>query len=276
MYFSQMKTFGLYMSSTLLKYCESLQAEGIYTFTLEQANSDLEQSELTIKKSLLRLVHKGKIVSVRKGFYVIVPLEYSIKGILPPLLFINNLMDYIGKPYYVALSSAAMIHGAAHQKPQDFYVITTKPALRPIDKKGIHIDFITKSSFPKTGVDKQKTDTGMINLSVPELTAFDLIRFENKIGGLNRVVTILDELCEKIDSEKLALISYDIPATFVQRLGYILEYILQNKHLTDLLYQSLIERRLYRVPLGTSQKAAGYSSLNRWNVIENTTLESDL
>lgn len=264
------------MHSSILRYSEKLQSQGRYTFSLDNIKQDIGINNVTLKKGLVRLVQSGKILSLRKGFYIIVPPEYSVKGILPPNLFIHDLMTYNKKPYYVALASAAALHGAAHQQPQEFYVITQKPALRPIQKKGIRINFIIKSSFPKAGVQEHKTDTGMIRVSGPELTAFDLVRFADKIGGLNRVVTILEELCEKLDPAKLAELAPDVPVSFIQRLGYLLENILQKKAMTEPVYNHLVTRTYYRIPLQPGEKEAGFTSNNRWRVITNTEPESDL
>jgi predicted transcriptional regulator of viral defense system len=68
---------------------------------------------------------------IREGFYVIVPLEYASSGILPPEWFIDELMKFLRQPYYVGLLSAAAIHGAAHQQPQEFHVVIPE-ALRSI------------------------------------------------------------------------------------------------------------------------------------------------
>jgi hypothetical protein len=42
---------------------------------------------------------------------------------LPINLFIDDMMKSLNKRYYVGLISAAALHGAAHQKPMEYYVI---------------------------------------------------------------------------------------------------------------------------------------------------------
>ena len=103
-------------------------------------------------------------------------------------------MDYLNRPYYIGLLNAAALHGACHQQPQEYFVITSKPPLRTIKKQGVKINFPIKSNFSNVGLINHKTDTGYVQLSGPELTAFDLIMYVNRIGGLNRVLTILSEL----------------------------------------------------------------------------------
>jgi hypothetical protein len=83
-------------------------------------------------KALQRLKRKKESAMIRKGFYVIVPPEYRSRGVLPPVLFIADLMKFLNRNYYTGLLNAAAFYGAAHQQPQDFFVITTKPVLVPI------------------------------------------------------------------------------------------------------------------------------------------------
>jgi hypothetical protein len=53
-------------------------------------------------------------------------------------------MEYLELPYYVALLSAAAIHGAAHQKSQEFQVITNK-SLRTIHVRGLRISMVSET-----------------------------------------------------------------------------------------------------------------------------------
>ena len=186
-------------------------------------------------------------------------------------------MEYLQRKYYVSLLSAAAFHGASHQQPQEFYVITHNHSIRSINKKGIKINFNTKLVISEKGIEERKTDTGYIKISDPELTALDLIQFESKIGGLNRVTTLLDELTEKMEPKKLQNYTIkNIPFAYLQRLGFILDNILGRKILADAIFENIKGRRIFRVLLNTKGKKAVFSCNNRWNIIENTKLESDL
>ncbi len=63
---------------------DDLQASGRLTFTREEAMLALGVSSNALKQSVLRLAARRRVVSVRRGFYVIVPLEHREVGI-PPL-----------------------------------------------------------------------------------------------------------------------------------------------------------------------------------------------
>ena len=67
---------------------------------------------------------------VYRGFYVIVPVQYRLKGVVPPPYYINELMAYLKRLYYVGLLSAAAVYGAVHQRPMETQVMTIPPRSR--------------------------------------------------------------------------------------------------------------------------------------------------
>ena len=150
-----------------------------------------------------RLAAKAKIVSPWRNFYVIMPVEYSLKGVIPPVFYMDQLMSYLGKRYYVALLNAASFYGASHQRVQTFSLMVEQPSMRNTSKSGTSILFFSKKEISMEFVRKHKTQTGYINVSCPELTAVDLVENEKSVGGLNRVCTVLNELAETMDLNSL-------------------------------------------------------------------------
>ena len=258
-------------------YLGQVQSEGKYSFTSAELKRKFKITPQALKKALYRLIVKGRIVRLRNEFYLIIPPEYSSKGILPTLLYISDLMKFLKHDYYVGLLSAAMLHGAAHQQPQDFYMITKKPFLRDIKNKKAVIRFTIKKAWSKKDIEEKKTETGFVKVASPELTALDLVFFQDRIGGLNRIATILDELGEVLNAEKLAktAMRYGQIAT-VQRLGYLLEKILSHKDKTEALSQWLKKQTFYPVFLETGKKKKNMQAKNRWKVIKNISPQSDL
>ena len=109
-------------------FADGLQERGRYTFDRAEAMKELGSSPEALEAAVRRLAAKGKLTVPRRGFYVIVPLEYRSASSPPADWFIEDLMRFEGQPYYVGLLSAAAIHGAAHQQPQEFQVMTNRPA----------------------------------------------------------------------------------------------------------------------------------------------------
>lgn len=264
------------------KYLDSFIAEqranGKYSFTTEGLHTQLGVSENALKKSLQRLKSQGAVVMVRRGFYVIVPPEYRAKGIIPTNLYVNDLMKFLNRDYYVGLLNAAAYHGAAHQQPQDYSIITEGVALRPIKNDKVGINFYIKKSWNKKDVIKKKVDTGYINISSAELTALDLINYYNEVGGFNRVATVIEELKEVIQTDQLveAARQYEEVAV-VQRLGYLLEYVLEEHSLSDALYNYLESIGHYPILLRPQRKKPeSMVTGNKWKIVPNVEIEADI
>lgn len=260
-------------------WANHLLAKGKYTFSLHQFRADFPgQSDTANKFALKRLVDKGQIISIHKGYYLIIPPQYRLKGILPTTLFLDAFMKQLNRPYYLALLNAAAYHGASHQQPQEFFVVTGFPVLRPMQKKGLKVNYISTKEIPDTLLDTRKTETGYLKISNPVLTATDLIQYAKRVGGINRVAAVLAELVESIKSDAFNtnLLSH-VPVTALQRLGYLLDKVFDNQPLANALYMALQNKKatLFRIPLKASAPAKGFASDERWKVIVNTTIELD-
>ena len=107
-------------------------------------------------------------------------------------------MKHLRRDYYVSLLNAAAYHGASHQQPQEYFVMTGFPVLRPTIKRGTRINYVSIKSIPGNLIEKYKTEAGYLNVSSAVLTACDLVQYEKRVGGINRVATVLNELSEAI------------------------------------------------------------------------------
>ena len=259
----------------LLRYAEKRLASGKLYLTLNDLRKEFASySDSALTFSLNRLSKKGKIVSIHKGFYLIIPPDRMAKGILPPPLFVDSLMNYLNRVYYVGLLSASVYYGASHQQAQEYFLFINKPQLREKNKKGLKLNFVVKSDIPQIGVEKKKTEAGYINVSSAELTAIDLVKYQSKIGGINRVVSVISELVEemKVSSLKNLLDNEIIGDASLQRLGYILDK-LNESDLADVVFGSLSKKQLFKVPLKSDSNKNGFPLNKKWKIIENIELD---
>src|SRR3990172_8296193 len=148
-------------------YVDYIQSHGEYVFAQKTAKEQLGCSDDAIRIAANRLINKKRIIKLRYAFYLIIPLEYQTLGAPPPSWYIDALMNqYHHQPYYIGLLSAAALHGAGHQQPQVFQVITNKP-LRSITIGRSKINFIVKKNLQKIMSTKIKTQTGYMDVSTP-------------------------------------------------------------------------------------------------------------
>jgi len=261
------------------EWIEELQKKGITTFRLTDVTETFpELKPDTIRRSLTRQTQKRKICSVWNGFYVIIPIEYQNKGIVPVVFYIDQLMGFLGRDYYIALLNAAAFYGAAHQRPQEYTIVTTPPSLRTSKRDGVRINFINKSAIPEELIEQRKTQTGYIKVSSAELTSADLIQYEKEIGGLNRAATVLNELAESLKFKGVSQSFFEYaPLPVIQRLGYLLDVELGYSELADDLLSEIQKYsfRFRKTPLKYKKTTDGCAINEKWKVIVNESIEID-
>ncbi len=261
--------------NTVHKFVEDLQKKARYSFSKDEIAKTLKIRPTSLIKGLQRLKQAGRIKMIRRGFYVIIPLEYSINGMIPPDWFVDDLMKFLKRPYYVGVLSASALHGASHQQPQEYHVVIESPK-KPVNAQNLRIRFFQKKNLAKTAIQQIKGYTGLLPMSSPSATALDLVRFAPSIGGLDVVLTILTELVDKMTPDDLLKAAKLEPdRCYVQRLGWLLDKI-KKCELTKPLQQWLIKQRPIKTPLDVREPKRGFHKDPRWQVIVNASPQSEL
>lgn len=255
-------------------YIEQLQSRGRYTFSFDELSQAISGSDIALRSALRRLKKKGSLASPRRGFFLIVPVEYRSIGAPPASWFIDDLMSHLGQPYYVGLLSAAAIHGAAHQHPQVFQVVTNIPT-SPMAAARVRIEFFRKRQIELIDTKREKTETGYMTVSSPEATVFDLIRHVRAAGHLNNVATVLAEMGEVISPDKLAASAAVASRPEVQRVGYLFQLV-GREELTRTLSGVLASGRTRPALLRPDADIEGAPFDKRWCLFVNEEVEPDL
>jgi predicted transcriptional regulator of viral defense system len=206
-------------------YLTHLLSAGRIVFSREEAQQALGVSVGALLDAAERQQRKQHLIRPRHGFYVIVPPQYLSWGAPPPPWYIDDLMRHEGHPYYVGLLKAAELHGATHQAVMEFQVVTDK-RLREIraGRSAITFHYRKDMASISEGIEDRKTDTGRMKISSVELTLLDLVRYPHAAGGLDNVATIIADLADSTDSEKLAKLSGKFERAVLQRVGYLLDH----------------------------------------------------
>lgn len=264
---------------TLQKWIKDRAIHGYPTFSIKDVRgTGMYSSEQIMKNELNRLCSNKTIVNVYRGFYVIIPVHYVLRGSVPATYYIDQLMAYLSKPYYVCMLSAAELLGVAHQRPQQFSVMTTYPRRQLVTTRNVTTDWFYRDTMPEDALVIKNTETGTIRISNSLLTAADLVQNQQHVGGLSRVATILEELTEQIDidSQFPALISFVKTVTW-QRLGYILENVIEDRVTADKLFEQLraSSARMVYKPLSTSAEDNSSDRDSRWKININVEIETD-
>jgi predicted transcriptional regulator of viral defense system len=260
------------MEARARAYVEGLLAAGRRTFTRREAETALKSSPVATYHSLHRLHKQGWVAMPSRGFYLVVDPEHRQLGAQPPATWIDDLMRFHGRPYYVGLLSAAAMHGAAHQQPQEFQVVAGS-VLRSLTVGRVRIRFFFRRRMDVVFTEQMKTSSGYIPVSTPEMTAYDLVRYRKGAGSIDHIATVLAELAERLDAKKLVAIaekSEELPVT--QRLGYLLE---QTGHgeLTLELAEVVRAARPKMIPLEPKSSEKVSARDTKWKLLVNTIIE---
>ncbi len=257
-----------------IKYLLSIEN---YSFSLEEITRYTNGKGTSLKFELARLIEKQEIVNLRKGFYLIITPRYSSSGKLPIQLYIEKLFNYLNRNYYLGFYSAAKIHGASHQQAQRDYVMIEKPKLNDIKRNNFDIRFLTTSNWPSKNIITKKADAGIYNISSPALTAIDLIHHQTKLGGLSRMLAIIEELSEEINQKDIAeLLTWYPYKSTLQRFGFLLEVIQADQNISGQVIEHLQQSKYFPVLLSPKSKQKAGAVDNKWKVDVNIKLESDL
>ena len=152
---------------------------------------NISKNPLYLIKSMLQ---KGRLISFKRGSYIIVPISSINKSAGLSDFEINEYI--LGKEnYYIGLYNAFNLHGFTEQIPNKMFIFNTKYSS---DRKILHYNFkffkIKKGKL--FGITKDKYP-----YSDRERTIIDALEYPEYLGGLNDVMDRIKSA--KFDKEKL-------------------------------------------------------------------------
>ncbi len=197
-------------------------AEGRHSFTVDEAAETLGTSRGAVLDALTRLQHRNEVFSPARGLYVAIPPEFRSWGVVPGVWFIDDMMRHLDRPYYVALLTAAAIHGASHQAAQVFQVITSAAPIRDRDLDRVRLRFYRSKHVHEDRTEQITVPTGYAVVSAKETTIVDLIAYPRASGGYGNVATIVRDIGE-LDGSELARVASRRGRALTRRTGWFLE-----------------------------------------------------
>ena len=248
------------------KFIEQRLALGHVAFPLADLVKATGLSVTAARNQLLRLKKQVTRVSPRHQFFLIVSPEHRAMGAPPVAWWLHDYFQWLGEPYYLALQSAASSLGSNPQALQVTQVMARIPR-RPLAINRIRIQFFVKRTVEQTPTQSLANAFAPLQVSTPEATAFDLIRYAARIGGIGRVAETIAPLLPLLRPVELrrVLKIEDEPAT-AQRLGFVLEKL----RATDLakIVENWLPSDLVFVPLVPGVRGAA-PKVKRWRIFNN-------
>jgi predicted transcriptional regulator of viral defense system len=200
---------------------DALMATGRYWATSPELARLTGSTGPVLRTSLGRLVRDGRLFSPARGLYVVVPPEYRSWRVVPAEWFVDAMMKHLRRDYYVGFLNAAAVHGASHQSPQTFRVVTTR-SLDDRDIERVRLRFTVAAHVSEMPTERRATHTGYMTVATRETTVTDLAWRPELAGGISNAATVLKEIGE-LDTEILGRIAPLRTRATVRRLGWLLE-----------------------------------------------------
>ncbi len=254
-----------------------LLAHGQPVVDLATAGGLMGLDDHAASDALVRLRRSGQMFSPSPGLYVAVPPQFRSWGAVPALDFIDQMMAKNRRRYYVALLSAAEIHGAAHQRPQAFQVMVDRP-LKDRAFGRVRLRFYTHQGLSRVPVVSVAANAGLVRVSSAPATALDLAARPSEGGGLSNVATVIAELAEdgKLETGLVATAASAFSTSSLRRLGWLLDFVDAPGDRSALSLQLASEgHQRARVLLDPRGPRRGPTDL-RWGIVVNADVDPDL
>lgn len=205
------------------RYVESRQARGQVTFTLAEMQRATGLSFAAARDQVKRLGKRIVRVSPRQDFFLTVRPDQLPMGAPPAFWWLDAYFQSIGQSYYVGLLTAAAEHGSSHQAVQVTQVLTNIP-LRELKVGRILVQFFVKKTVGEVPTSELPMAYAPLRISMPEVTALDLIRYAYRIGGMARAVHVIRDLLPRFSKRRFqTAIATEAEVSNLQRLGFIME-----------------------------------------------------
>gem|GEM_PF-1777555 len=184
------------------------------------------------KLALHRLAEQGWITCVarRPGKWLIIPPEHAHYGAPPVDWWIDALFRDTEPTYYVGLLSAARHWGSSHYALQETQVMLKKQ--RPDLSVGRQrVVFFTKTNGENTPAVFFTKGNSRYRVSTREATLVDLVRHQDKVGGLDAISRVATDFAPQLSSRVL-LEALDAQGQVpcAQRLGFIFDTLSLSKY----------------------------------------------
>jgi hypothetical protein len=250
-------------------FIEKRMALGRVAFSLDELLEESELSAIAAKNQLRRLSGKAIRVSPRQPFFLIISPEHRAMGAPPAIWWLQDCFNWLGRPYYLALQSAASEFDSNPHALQVVQVMTDRP-FRAIKVGRVQVRFFVKSNIRQTPTQQLPQAPAPLCISTPEATAFDLVRYAARIGGIDRAAETIRPLLPKLRVRELKrVLNVENTPPLAQRLGFVFEAI-GAKRLADAVYDWLPDK-LITVPLSPiKNERRSYQIVERWHVLNNS------
>lgn len=224
-------------------------------------------------KNIVRgLVKKKWVLRLKRGLYVIVPLDMGLEGADAFLMHEFVIASFLTKSYYIAYWSALNHHGLTDQIPRTVFVATTTPK-HPLHVLNTEYRFVKLSSRKFFGWEETEIESREVRISDGEKTVVDCLDHPENCGGIEQIAMSIYFYHVELDFERVVQHARKMGnATILKRLGYILENLDMMREYGDYL-TGFIPTKGYPKLDPLSPRRGKHDS--QWNLLVNCRLDPE-
>jgi predicted transcriptional regulator of viral defense system len=259
------------LSSSETNLLSQLAAQGKSIFSISDAKQ-LWESPTPIKTTLHRLEKKGWVLRVKRGIYLVVPLEAGPERTWTesPLVIAPYLIQPSSAAYWTALNYWQM----TEQIPRITFVQSTKRKL-PVEILGMRFQFITIKNKRFFGVIERSLNDKNFHVTDREKTLLDCANRPDLSGGILQLAEVLENSYTEIEWSKLnTYFKRWGGGTVIKRLGYLIDRLQipitgREQHLSN--WQKMISRGISLLEPGGSKSGP---IVSQWGLRININIHS--
>jgi len=246
-----------------------LAREDKTVFTIEDAKKIFKEN---VKKIMHSLIQKKWVLPLKRGLYVIVPLDVGIKGADSFILHNFVIASFLVKPYYIGFWSALNYYGFSEQVPRTTFIATSiaTKSLNILNSEYYFVKLVRRKFF---GIKKIEIDGRKVNISDPDKTLVDCLDHPQHCGGIDELARAIYFSHQELDFKKIK--KYTIKMgnlTILKRLGYILDKTNLLESYQDI-FRDFIPSKGYSSLDPLSPKKGKYDV--KWNLLVNCKISTE-
>jgi len=248
-------------------------ASGNYGFSLADLVRETGLSDRNAKNQLRRLRGRTSKVARWQPFFLVNDPADKASGAVSYDRWLDDYFAWLGRPYYVGLQSAAAIHGSQPQALQTIQIVTDVPR-REARVGRQKLRFFVKSDCAASAVQQAPRAFAPMKVSTPETTAFDLVRYAPRLGGIDRTAETLAPMLHLLQPTRLkSVLAAEDEISTMQRLGFLLETMGQARLAAAV--ETCLPARCAWVALAVGATCpAGALRHQRWHIVANAAITS--
>ena len=189
-------------------------------FTIENAKAIVGEQAV---RMLISLVKKKWVLKLKRGLYIIVPLDIGVKGADSFIVHNFVIASKLVEPYYIGYWSALNYYGFSDQIPQATFIATTK-ARKGLEILNASYVFVQVSKSRFFGTSEIAIDGEKVKISDKNKTIADCLDHPEHSGGIDEIARSIYFSIDEIDINKIVRYALKMGnVTIIKRLGYILD-----------------------------------------------------